>query len=204
MLHKLARFRQRIRNAFEEVRVAVLYARGGVTSRLPTPKERELLLTVSDLIDAGYRVPFDGSCEAWIARTAADGAISVKYSYEANEAPPGYLRLILITRIERERSSQEAAAVFQEGIDSYATGATQVGARFVFKGNLQKWCDNAYYAFTLAEPNETVVGCVLSFQKGRMVYSVILRGVILESEQDMEQLVYPFLERGLRWCAEGA
>ncbi len=37
-----------------------------------------------------------------------------------------------------------------------------------------------------------------------MVYTILLRAVVLEDESEIEQLIYPFLENGLRWCTSDA
>jgi len=168
--------------------------------RAPNDSERRLLLTASDFVDAGYQITTDKSEEVWIARFHPDGVAELKYSYEPEAATPGFLQLLISTRLERVPSSEYAAELFREKIDNYANGVAKVGARFVFKGNLQNWCENAYVGFTLAQPNESVVGCLLSFQKDRMVYTILLRGIVLENEEQIETLVYPFLEKGFLWC----
>ena len=204
MLQRLQQRFKRLRYAWQDLRIHIMYARSGVTTRAATDEERSLLLRVPQLLAHGFNVPFDPAREVCLYRKFPDGVISIKYSYEAIEASPGYLPLVLISRLERENSSEEAAQEFQDGIAAYQKGAASVGGRFVFKGNLQSWCDNAYVAFTFAEPDDTIVGCILSFQKDRMVYSVVLRGVLLEHEEEMEELLYPFLERAAHWAAAGA
>ncbi len=204
MLGTLQHRFKRLRYAWDDLRVRILFARNGVKSRPATNEERALLIRVPQLIACGFAVPFQSDLEVCIHRTFPNGAVAIKYAYEATEVEPGYLPLLVFSRIERENSVEEAEQEFQDGIAAYHTGAAKVGGRFVFKGNLQSWCDNAYVGFTFAEPNETIVGCLLSFQKGRMIYSVILRGVVLEREEEIEDLVYPFLERGTHWAEAGA
>jgi hypothetical protein len=201
MLQQVKRFHRRLRNAFQDLRIARMYARAGVHTRQPTQDERRLLFTVTDLVNAGYPLAFDKEIERWVARSYPDGALEVRCSYEPVDALPGHLRFMLVTRITRAPSISNATELFRNAIDWSAAGAATKGGRFVFKGNLQAWCENAHVAFTLAEPNDTVVGCRLSFQRENMVYIILIRGVILEEEREIEQLVYPFLESGLRWCA---
>ena len=181
-----------------------MYARNGVKSRAATDAERSLLIRVPQLLAHGFDVRFDPRQETCLYRKFPNGSISVKYSYEASDAPPGFLPLILISRIDREPTNEAAFLEFQDGIAAYQAGAARVGGRFVFKGNLQSWCDNAFVAFTFAKPNDTIVGCIMSFHKDRMVYSVVLRGVVLDQEEDIEELLYPFLDRAAQWSAAGA
>jgi hypothetical protein len=94
--------------------------------------------------------------------------------------------------------------LFQEGVASWEAGVATVGGRFVFKGNLQDWSDNAYCALTLAEPNETVAGCVMAFQRERLVYSITLRGLFFENVEEVEEIVYPYLEHALALAHENA
>jgi hypothetical protein len=204
MLQKFLQRLRRVRHVWEELRVQIMLARAGVRSRAATDEERSLLLRVPQLIAYGFDVHFDPAREVCMHRTFPNGAISIKYTYEAIDSPAGFLPLVLISRIEQERTAAEAAKEFQDGIAAYQAGAERVGGRFVFKGNLQSWCDNAYVAFTLAEPNDTIVGCLLSFQRGRMVYSIVLRGIVLDNEEDIEGLLYPVLERGSRWADAAA
>jgi len=178
-----------------------MYARAGTRTRIPSESERRLLLSVSDFVEAGFPIDADTSAEVWVARSHPDGVSELKYSYTPEDALPGYLRLYVVTRIERATSNEHATELFRAIINDYTNGIEKSGGRFVFKGNLQAWCDDAYVGFTLAEPNETVVGCLLSFHKERMVYTIMLRGILLEDEEVIEELVYPFLDSGLRWCS---
>ncbi|MGH8669804.1 MAG: hypothetical protein ACREUH_11290 [Burkholderiales bacterium] len=204
MLKHLGRLQRSLRDKFDALRIAFFHARAGTVSRAPTESERLMTVTLGRLIEAGYPIKLESSNEKWIAREYPNESSEVKYAYEETEAAPGHMRFLLITRVERERSSERAAIVFREGIESYTKGAARVGARFVFKGNLQRWCENAFAGFTLSERTDAVVGCLLSFQKDRLVYSVLLRGIVIESEEEVEELVYPFLARALRWSGEGA
>jgi len=106
--------------------------------------------------------------------------------------------------MEIAKDSSDAEKLFHDGIAARETGATTVGGRFVCKGNLLDWSANAYGALTLAQPDETVVGCVLSFQKERLVYTIILRGVFFEDAEHVEELVYLHLEAALAWSRRDA
>lgn len=194
--------RKRIRYAWDEVRIALKYARYGVQQRPATASERLLLLSVPDLINAGYSMPFEPAYEECLYRRFPNGGVAIKYAYEAQSVQPGYLPLTLTSRIEVEPSVEAALETFHDGVGAYESGVSSKGGRLVTKGNLQQWCENAYVSFMLIEPNDTVAGCVLSFQKERMVYSVVLTGVILEREEDIEEVIVPFLERGLLWSEE--
>lgn len=151
----------------------------------------------------GYPLRFDAAREVWSARSFPTGDFEVKYSYEL-EDDSSLARFILTTRLEVAHDEPGAREIFQEGVDAMAAGATKVGGRFVSKGNLQNWSENAYVGFTLAEPNETIVGCLLPFQKQRMIYTILLRGVVLEDAGEIEEIVYPFLEAAFAWSHRDA
>ena len=201
MPSRLGLMRRRLEHAIQDLKIEWAYARNGVRSRPSSDREQSLVLTTSDLIEAGYPLSLDRRFERFVTREYPDGAIEVKYSYEPEEAEPGFIRFMLVSRIERSASAQAAAELLRDAVGWAEAGMETVGGRLVFKGNLQTWCDNAHLSFTLAKPNDTVVGSRLSFQRERMVFFVTLRGIVLDEEQEVEKLVYPFLERGREWCA---
>jgi hypothetical protein len=203
MLLRLQKIRRRIREAYDNVRITYMYANNGVKFRKPTAEERRLVIGVHDLIQAGYPIEFDTRREVWIARTFPDGDFEVKYTYDY-EDESSLARFLMITRIEVAKDFPGAEELFQDGISAREAGAATVGGRFVFKGNLQSWSENAYGALSLAQPNETVVGCVLSFQKERLVYTIILRGMYFEDAAQVEEIVYPHLEAALAWSRRDA
>ena len=200
MLPRLEVLRRRVRDAFQNARTSLRYARLGVRSRLPSADERQLLLTIPKLIEAGFPLRFDPSREVWLARSFPDGIFELKYAYEAPYEVDGSIRLVHYCRVESAPTHESAAEAFREGIQGYDLGAAKVGGRFVFKGNLQRWAENAHVSFTFSPPNDTLSGCLLSFQKGRLVYTVLLRGIVLDNEQDIEELLYPLLDLAFAWC----
>lgn len=198
MLLRLKKIRRRLKEACDDIRINYTYAKNGVKLRKPTEDERRLVIGVRDLIQAGCSIEFDARQEAWIARTFPDGDFEVKYTYDY-EDESSLARFLMITRVEVAKDFPGAERLFQDGIAAREVGAATVDGRFVFKGNLQRWSENAYGALSLAEPNETVVGCVLSFQKERLVYTIILREVFFEDAEQVEEIVYPYLEMALAW-----
>lgn len=203
MLLQLRKIRRRIKEACEDVRIHYMYAKAGVKFRKPTADEKRLAMGVRDLIDAGFSMEFDARQEHWITRAFPGGDFEIKYSYNY-EDESSLARFLMITRVEIANDVAGAEELFRDGNASRETGAASVGGRFVFKGNLQSWGDNAYGALTLAEPNETVVGCVLSFQKERLVYTIVLRGAFFEDAEQVEEIVYPHLETALAWSRRAA
>jgi hypothetical protein len=198
MLLRLRKIRRRIKEAYEDLRITYTYGKAGVKFRRPTEDEKQLAIRALDLIEAGCPIDFDARQEAWITRTFPDGVFEVKYSY-VHEDADSLDRFLMTTRIEIAKDSSQALELFQEGVASREAGVATVGGRFVFKGNLQNWTDTAYGALTLSGSNEIVVGCVLSFQKERLVYSIILRGLFFETKDVVEDIIYPYLERALAW-----
>ena len=203
MLLRLQKIRRRIKEAYDDIRITYMYAKNGVKFRKPTEDEKRLAIGVRDLIQAGCSIELDARREVWIARTFPDGDFEVKYTYDY-EDESSLARFLMITRIEVANDFPGARTLFEDGVAAREVGAAAVGGRFVYKGNLQNWSENAYGALTLAEPNETVVGCVLSFQKERLVYTIILRGVFFEDAEQVEKIVYPYLEAALAWSRRDA
>ncbi|MFN9726513.1 hypothetical protein [Acidovorax sp.] len=203
MLLRLRKIRRRLEEAYQDIRINYTYANAGVQLRRATDNERRLTIGVRDFIEAGCSIEFDAQHESWITRIFPDGVFEVKYSY-CYEDPSSLARFLMTTRVEIAKDSSLALELFQEGVASWEAGVATVGARFVFKGNLQNWSDSAYCALTLAEPNETVVGCVMAFQKERLVYSITLRGLFFENVEEVECIVYPYLEQALALAREEA
>lgn len=198
MLLRLRKIKRRIKDAYDQVRINYTYAKIGVKFRKPTSEEKRLTLTVNDLIQAGCDIEFDARQESWLVRTFPNGDFEVKYSYEY-EVESSLARFLMYTRVERAIDTHSAEELFNDAIVARDAGVSKVGGRFVFKGNLQNWCENAYCALTLAEPNETVVGCVLSFQKERLVYTIVIRGIFFEDSEQVTDIVIPYLEAALEW-----
>ena len=199
----LEKFRRRIKEAWQDLRVNYLYAKGGIKFRAPTPVEKGLAFGVRDLIGAGCDIDFDPNREVWLARVFPPGDLEIKYKYDS-EDEGSLARFLMTPRIEIAKDPGGANEIYNDGIASMEAGAQAVDGRLVFKGNLQNWSENAYAALTLAQPNETVVGCVLSFQKGRLVYTIVLRGVFFEDGDLVEELVYPYLEAAFAWSQNHA
>jgi hypothetical protein len=198
MLLKLRKIRRRIKDAYNQVRINYLYAKEGVKFRRPKDNEKNLTFSVIDLLSAGYLIEFDERQETWVARAFPSGDFEVRYSYEF-EQNNSLARFLMTTRMELAKSVEGAEELFQDAIAARESGLADAGGRFVFKGNLQSWSDNFYGAITLSEPDEIIVGCVLSFQKERLVYTIVLSGVYFEDEWAVEELIYPFLDEALAW-----
>jgi hypothetical protein len=200
MLPQLETLRRRVRDVLQNARIAWTYARAGVRSRPPNDEERSLLLTIPRLIEAGYPLPFDASREIWKARSFPDGVFELRYAYEALHAQDNNVRLVLYCRAECAPLSEKAVELFRNIVQDYESGVDKVGGRFVFKGNLQRWADNAHVSFMFSGSNDSLIGCLLSFQRERLVYTVLLRGIVLDREEDIEELLYPLLDGAFNWC----
>jgi hypothetical protein len=154
--------------------------------------EKDLLLQVKDLSQFNVTIGNLQTAETFKYTYYGAGEWEVKYMYDSPNTPD-ITPLYLVSRVEFEKSDNEAISTFNQGILAYKGGGMIGGLRIVRSLKLFQWGDQSYSAYL--EKNDTRVGNLIVVRKGNKIFSLILSGLYFDNAEYVKQLLIPKLEK---------
>jgi hypothetical protein len=163
--------------------------------------ERALMLSVPDLQELGYNIDYEPALETVVSRAFPDGTCEIKYTYDPDAADVEGRHVLVITRAERLRTVDEAVETYHAGLKAFAFGARLDRASLQGSNGAADWAANLFVGHMFDKSGERRTATVLSAQRHRLVYSVITRGIIAESDDDVDELIYEPALRAVEWAS---
>ena len=157
--------------------------------------EKKWLITISDLAGQGVNVGTPSQQgEKYVARRFINGTSEIEYEYDSDNDPNNGKIVLFYSEADFYRNESLAITGFDDAIDAYLFGAS------LNSGDVE--VIEIPNTFTLGEQNYSAVldsdgtrlGNLVVTRKGTMVYSLILAGSYINSEQVLRNLIGPKLD----------